>query len=102
MFNLLKFRPHPMAHLHSRLEGLCADYKFDNGWEISVLFGKNFYSNGVDTYEVAVLDEDGNFAHPAELDNWFSGSGDIMRHLSEEEISEIMFELWHALPLGEL
>lgn len=28
---------------------------FENGYSVSVLFGKAFYSNGVDTYELAVL-----------------------------------------------
>lgn len=28
---------------------------FSNGWGVSVLLGNQFYSNGVDTYEVGIL-----------------------------------------------
>jgi hypothetical protein len=99
MFQLLKFKKHPLDTGPARV----AEYTFDNGWRISVLFGDMFYSNGVDTYEVAVIDEDGEFSHPEGLDCWFSGSdGQVMGHLSAEEISEIMFELSCSLPMGEI
>lgn len=29
--------------------------EFENGYGVSVLFGEAFYSNGIDTYEVAIL-----------------------------------------------
>lgn len=32
--------------------------KFDNGHYISVIFGKMFYSNGLDTYEAMASDDD--------------------------------------------
>ena len=106
MFQLLKFKRHPMMNsvsLIGKVPSMHAEYTFDNGWRISVLLGDMFYSNGVDTYEVAVIDEDGEFSHPEELDCWFSGSdGQVMGHLSVEEISEIMFELSCSLPMGEI
>lgn len=36
-----------------------AKMQFENGYGISVLKGTLFYSNGIDTYEVAVLDNNG-------------------------------------------
>lgn len=38
--------------------GKRARMQFDNGYGISVLLGKCYYSNGVDTYEVAILYND--------------------------------------------
>lgn len=35
--------------------GQQAILEFDNGYGVSVLFGDKFYSNGIDTYELAVL-----------------------------------------------
>lgn len=51
--------------------------ELDNGIELSVIIGKCFYSNGIDTYECYAIDE-----------------GEEPRgHLSKEKVTEYMKEL---------
>jgi hypothetical protein len=57
--------------------------KFENGYGISVLFGKIFYSNGVDTYEVAIL-KDGSICYDTYI------TDDVLGYQNEEEVTEIM------------
>jgi hypothetical protein len=59
---------------------LKATETFENGYGVSVLFGSCFYSNGKDTYEVAVL-FDGSITDITD---------DVMGYLSEYEVSEVM------------
>lgn len=63
-FKDLIFKPHPMA-IEAKKSGLaCMDplrlteqaiMEFDNGFSISVVLGKIFFSNGKDTYEVCIF-----------------------------------------------
>lgn len=53
---------------------------FENGYGISVLFGDKVYSNGIDTYEVAMLYK-GNLLH------------EVFACVTKEKINEIMIEL---------
>lgn len=53
---------------------------FENGYGISVLFGDKVYSNGIDTYEVAMLYK-GNILH------------DVFACVTKKKINEIMIEL---------
>ena len=47
------------------MDGKRSRFKFDNKYEMSVLFGdKYFYSNGIDTYEVAFFTPDGTLDDP--------------------------------------
>ena len=59
---------------------------FENNYGVSVIFGNCFYSNGKDTYEVAVL-YDGNITYNTEI------TDDVLGYLSEEEVSEIMIKV---------
>lgn len=63
--------------------------KFDNGYGVSVLFGEGFYSNGEDTYELAVLkrDKDGNW--DLHYDNVVA-DGDVVGYITEEEVTNLM------------
>ena len=58
---------------------------FDNGYGVSVLFGERFecgfYSNGVDTYELAVINEDG-LTYPLE--------DDVIGFLKADEVTAYM------------
>jgi hypothetical protein len=56
---------------------------FKNGYGVSVLRGTLFYSNGVDTYEVAVL-KDGHITYHTKITN------DVLGHLSKKEVTEVM------------
>lgn len=52
---------------------------FQNGYGVSVLFGDTVYSNGVDTYEIAIM-----------TDNKIE---EVFGYRTEEEVSEIMREV---------
>jgi hypothetical protein len=84
-FKDLKFEPHSFAK--SGLD-YCKDAKratetFENGYGVSVIFGSFFYSNGKDTYEVAVL-FDGHITCNTDI------TDNVMGYLSEDEVSEVM------------
>lgn len=49
-FEDLQFGPHYILE-----EGQHAKIMFENGYGVSVVFGDVFYSNGIDTYEVAII-----------------------------------------------
>jgi len=66
-FKDLEFKDHPMvksakeaiangADMEEYAKARQAIVKFDNGKELSVVFGSVFYSNGVDTYEAMEYD----------------------------------------------
>src|SRR5574344_2639288 len=56
---------------------------FPNGYGVSVLFGSLFYSNGIDTYDLAVL-KDGRLCYDTDITN------DVMGWLSKDEVTEVM------------
>ncbi len=61
---------------------------FENGYGISVLFGDKVYSNGIDTYEVAMLYKN----------DFFYIEGDsIIPYATKEKINEIMIELQNKI-----
>lgn len=60
-----------------------ARYTFDNGYEVSVLFGTPFYSDGIDTYEVAIL-KDGDLCYDTHI------TDDVLGYRTKEEVTEIM------------
>lgn len=61
-----------------------ARMQFDNGYGISVLLGgKGIYSNGIDTYEVAILYDD-ELCYDSGL------CDDVLGHQTEGEITELM------------
>ena len=100
-FNDLKFIEHDMAQAFGK-PAWHAKLKFSNGFEVSVLCGEMFYSNGVDTYELAMLHND-CLCYTEITD------GDVLGYLSEEEVTKIMKKiqelpkdyLTHSLPYYE-
>jgi hypothetical protein len=61
-----------------------ARMQFDNGYGISVLLGgEGIYSNGIDTYEVAILYDD-ELCYDSGL------CDDIFAHRTQEEITKLM------------
>lgn len=81
--NNLVFRPHLYDHRTKR-----ATMYFENNYGISVLKGTNImgmevYSNGIDTYEVAVL-RDGKFCDDTPI------TDNVIRYATAEEVSDIM------------
>ena len=84
-FKDLKFEPHSIAksNIERLKDAKHAVETFDNNYGVSVLFGSCFYSNGIDTYEVAIL-FDGDIAYNTGI------TSDVCGHLSEDEVTEIM------------
>lgn len=60
--------------------------EFKNGYGVSVLFGEAFYSNGIDTYEVAIL-KDGSLCYTTPL------TDDVLGNQTREEVDEILKEI---------
>ena len=57
--------------------------EFENGYGVSVIFGEQFYSNGIDTYEVAVL-KDGFICYKTYI------TDNVVAYQTENEVTEIM------------
>nr|DAS96956.1 MAG TPA: hypothetical protein [Caudoviricetes sp.] len=60
---------------------------FKNGYGVSVLFGKNFYSNGKNTYEVAIIkgnEQDFNLVYDTPIAN------DVIGNITEEQVTRVM------------
>jgi hypothetical protein len=87
-FKDLKFEIHPIAKsgLKNYQNAKVSSETFENNYGVSVIFGSCFYSNGVDTYELAVLYND-EITYNTEITN------DVIGNLSEDEVSEIMIKV---------
>ena len=73
-----KTGPHPAGF------GEQTKMQFQNGYSLSIVCGEMFYSNGVDTYEVAIINGDGN------LVDLFNHGDTVMGYLSANEVFDIM------------
>jgi len=82
-FKDLVFEPW-IASLHANNKR--ASIEFENGFGVSVLFGYSFYSNGIDTYELAVL-FDGDICYSTEI------TDDVLGWITENQITEVMEKL---------
>ena len=87
-FKDLDFKKHSIAEsgIERYQDAKQATEKFENNYGVSVIFGNCFYSNGKDTYELAIL-YDGDITYNTGMTN------DVLGHLSEEEVSEIMIKV---------
>ena len=56
---------------------------FENRYGVSVIIGKGLYSNGINTYELAII-YDNKICYDTPITN------DVMGYLTEDEISNIM------------
>ena len=56
---------------------------FENGYGVSVIFGERFYSNGIDTYEVAII-KDNHVCFDTPL------TDTVLAYQNEDEVTEIM------------
>ena len=66
--------------------------QFENGYGVSVLKGTLFYSNGIDTYEVAVLDNNG-ICYNTSITN------DVIGYVDADEVSNIMKQIQELPPV---
>lgn len=87
-FEDLVFEPHPITESWIEKYKDCkhAVMNFDNHYGVSVIFGTAFYSNGIDTYELAVL-LDGELCYPSEIGN------DVLAYITKEEVTEAMIKV---------
>lgn len=91
-FKDLEFKKHQLAIDAEKFGPSCQDLaerfkdakhavvEFDNGWGLSVIFGKCFYSNGVDTYECAISNE-------GRMD------GDVLPYQTKKQVESLMKDL---------
>lgn len=66
--------------------GKQAILNFDNGYGVSVLLGDYFYSNGIDTYELAVLYK-GSLCYTTPV------TDDVLGYITKEQVTEAMIQL---------
>ena len=57
--------------------------EFKNGYSVSVIFGDQFCSNGIDTYEVAII-KDNHVCFDTPL------TDNVLAYQNENEVTEIM------------
>ena len=76
-FEDLQFEKHPTGF------GKHAIMEFKNGYGVSVVFGNQWYSNGIDTYEIAIL-KDGRLTYSTHI------TDDVLGYQTKHEVSEIM------------
>ena len=90
-FKDLDFKP--WMDLHNKFAHMPMDYydakqawvDFDNGYSVSVLLGKIFYSNGRNTYELAIFKGD-KIVYPKQV----CPDDDVLAHLTKDEVTEVM------------
>lgn len=82
-FDNLSFRPHSWSKTARQ-----ACVTFNNGYEVSVLFGNDFYSDGKSTYEVACM-KNGNVYYPKGT----SFEHDVVGYVTKEEVTNLMKEI---------
>lgn len=75
----LEFSPHSIG-------GEQAIIKFDNGYGASVVCGKHFYSNGKDTYELAVLYSD-CITYDTDI------TDDVLEYITKDEVTAVLQEI---------
>ena len=78
-FKDLKFEPHSLGGSHAVIN-------FKNGYGASILVGKRFYSNGIDTYELAVL-KDGRLCYDTYITN------DVIGRITKDEVTALMIQI---------
>lgn len=79
-FEDLKFNAHQTGY------GTRAYIDFENGYGVSVVFGRRWYSNGVDTYELAVM-KNGGLCYSTPI------TDDVLAYLTEEKVTKAMIEV---------
>jgi hypothetical protein len=95
-FNDLEFEVHPISKVEQTPTHFQAKMFFWNGYGVSVLLGRLFYSNGKDTYEVAVTKKSGG---KELLDCETHVISDVCGYRTRQEVSEIMAKVQRMNPI---
>lgn len=85
-FKDLVFEEYSISSLPQYKNAKQSKETFENNYGVSVIFGSCFYSNGIDTYEVAILYND-------EITYNTNITDGVIGHLTEDEVSEIMIKV---------
>ena len=88
-FKDLEFRAHELSRFAEK-GAKHARIFFPNGYGVSVLFGGDFYSNRIDTYELAIIrkcGDDYSIVYDTPITN------DVLAHLTEDEVTEAMIKV---------
>ena len=80
-FKDLQFEDHPIGMGHK-----WASLTFENGYGVSVIFGDLFYSDGFETYELAVLYND-EITYNTDI------TDDVIGYLNESQVTDIMIKV---------
>jgi len=85
-FEDLEFQERPIRYDYEHPKQQAVMF-FKNGYGVSVLLGEDFYSNGINTYEVAVIK--GN------ADEWYLCydtpiTDDVLGYQTKEQVTEIV------------
>ena len=83
-FEDLQFEQHPLGGNQARID-------FNNGYGASVLLGNLFYSNGIDTYELAVF-KNGHLCYDTEI------TDDVIGRITKDEVTEILIKIQQLEP----
>lgn len=92
-FEDLEFKTHGCAK-----EATQAVMFFENGYGVSLLFGFPFYSNGIDTYELAVIHRSGEGSYDLRYDTGITD--DVLGYITKEEVTEAMKKVQELKPIG--
>lgn len=77
-FDDLVFKNHPNG-----LGGKMAQMKLKNGYTISVVGGKGLYGNGINSFEVAIFDRQGEFVQLQDHDS-------VLGYQSKDDVTNII------------
>lgn len=92
-FEDLEFKPHRFTK-----EATQAIMFFENGYGVSVLFGKPFYSNGINTYELAVIHRSDKDGVVIKYDTGITN--DVLGYIPKEEVTEAMKKVQKLNPVS--
>lgn len=86
-FKDLNFGPHPISSIGDGNVRVQAVHKFESGYSISVVGGEYLYGDGIETFEVAIFDPNGDFHR---LDGWYD---DVCGWQTKDEVNNILYQL---------
>lgn len=87
-FDDLVWEKHPITRCYTERYSNCKYSRliFKNGYGVSILFGKPFYSNGLDSYELAVI-HNGSLTYNTNI------TDDVLGYISKEKVTEAMLKV---------
>jgi hypothetical protein len=69
------------------LDGIKSAFHFDNGYGVSVVRHKFSYGNGLNLFELAVIDKSGDIIYSTPI------TDDVLGYLSEDDVSDTMIKI---------